>query len=185
LPEIVVDPRRCMACRSCEMACAINRDSVARTLAGAIREEITPTPRVTVQGNERISMPVQCRHCEEAPCLDTCPSGALYRHADGRVLFSDNKCIGCWMCVASCAFGAIKPSAAGKVAIKCDACFGMERPFCVEACPTGALAYLETADLRKVAKRKAGDIVETLFQEAGAPGAPAFVKLSYSPRGGE
>ena len=184
MPEIVVDPRRCMACRSCELACGINRDSVAKTLAGAIKEEVRPTPRVVVQGNEQVSMPIQCRHCEEAPCLDTCPTGALYRHEDGRVLFNDNKCIGCWMCVASCSFGAIKPSAAGKVAIKCDACFGMERPFCVEACPTGALAFAETADMRQIARRKAGDIVESLFQKPGNPDAPTFVKLSYS-RGGQ
>ena len=184
MPEIVVDPSRCMGCRTCELACGINRDSVSKTLAGAIREEVRPTPRVSVQGNESISLPVQCRHCEEALCLDTCPSGALYRADDGRVLFDDNKCIGCWMCVAVCPFGAIKPSSAGKVAIKCDACFGMERPFCVEACPTGALAYSDTAGMRLGAKKRAGSVVEMLFQEPGDPAARTFVKLGYNSRRG-
>ncbi len=161
----MVDPRRCLGCRSCELACAINRDSVSKTLAGALKEEVRPTPRVVVQGNEQISLPIQCRHCEEALCLDTCPTGALYRNEDGRVLFDDNKCIGCWMCVAVCPFGAIKPGGAGKVAIKCDACFGMERPFCVDACPTKALAFVEVSEMRQMAKHRAGRVVASVFQE--------------------
>jgi len=196
LPEIMVDSRRCLACRSCEVACAINRDSVSKTVAGAFKEEVRPTPRVVVQGNERIALPIQCRHCEEALCVDSCPSGALYRSADDNlVLLDDNRCIGCWMCVAVCPFGAIKPSGAGKVAIKCDACRGMEHPFCVEACPTGALVLMEPAALQEVARRRAGEIIATLFQHpqhaadaAGARGesTPAtYVKLTYSSgRGG-
>ncbi len=186
MPEIMVDPSRCMGCRSCEVACGINRDSVSKTVAGAFKEAMRPTPRVVVQGNESLALPVQCRHCEEALCLDTCPTGALYRSPeDGRVLFDDNKCIGCWMCVGVCPFGAIKPNSAGKVAIKCDACFGMERPFCVEACPTNALAYVDIESMRQTSKRRAGNVVETLFAEAGNEASPTYVKLGYSRRGGQ
>ena len=175
-----------MACRSCEIACGINRDSVAKSVAGAFHEDVLPTPRVSVQGNESLALPLQCRHCEEALCLDTCPSGALYRSTeDNRVLFDDNKCIGCWMCVGVCPFGAVKPSSAGKVAIKCDACFGMERPFCVDACPTKALAYVDTDGMRRIAERRSREIVEALFQRAGDPEGPTYVKLGYiSRRGG-
>lgn len=195
MPEIVVDPRRCLACRSCEIACATNRDSVSRTLFGAFREEPRPLPRVAVRGNGAFALPIQCRHCQEAPCIDTCPSGALCRSTeDHTVLFDDNRCIGCWMCVAVCPFGAVKPAGAGKVAIKCDACHGMERPFCVDACPTRALAYLDTEGMRLAAKKRAGDVVEMLFveqaTEAAAPPAPAalrlaYVKLDHIPTGGE
>jgi len=185
LPEIMVDPSRCMACRTCEVACGINRDSVSKSVAGAFKEEIRPTSRVTVQGNAAVALPLQCRHCAEALCLDTCPTGALYRSAeDNRVLFDDNKCIGCWMCVGVCPFGAVKPSSAGKVAIKCDACHGMERPFCVDSCPTKALAYLDLAQMRKKAEKRSRDIVETLFGETGSSDSPTFVKLGYSSRRG-
>lgn len=185
MPEIMVDPSRCMACRSCEIACGINRDSIAKTVSGAFHEEPRPIPRVSVQGNESMALPVQCRHCEEAPCLDTCPSGALYRSTeDGRVLFDDNKCIGCWMCVGVCPFGAAKPAGSGKVAIKCDACYGMERPFCVEACPSKALAYVDAAGMRQLSQRRSGKIIETLYQPGAAPDSPTYVKLGYSRRGG-
>lgn len=177
MPEIFVDPRRCMACRTCEIACGINRDSISKTVAGAFKEEVRPTPRVVVQGNQTLAMPVQCRHCAEAPCLDTCPSGALYRGEDNKVLFDDTRCIGCRMCAAVCPFGAIKPSSLGKVAIKCDACHGMERPFCVEACPTGALAYLDPAGLREAQRRKVGDIVEALIATEGGSLSNSYVKL--------
>ncbi len=187
MPEIMVDPSRCMACRSCEIACGINRDSVAKTVVGAFKEEVKPTPRVSVQGNETLSLPVQCRHCEEALCVDTCPSGALYRsEEDNRVLFDDNRCIGCWMCVGVCPFGAIKPGSEGKVSIKCDACYGMERPFCVEACPTKALAYVDDAGMRRLSKRRAGRVVETLYRSGTGADAPTYTTLGYSSRrGGE
>ena len=178
----MVDPRRCLACRSCELACAINRDSVSKALASAFAEEVRPTARVMVQGTEQIALPVQCRHCEEALCIDTCPTGALYRADDGRVLFDDNRCIGCWMCVAVCPFGAIKPSGAGKVAIKCDACWGMERPFCVDACPTKALAFVDPEKMRRIAKRRSGQVVENVFQ---SDGDSSLVRLAYSGRGGQ
>jgi anaerobic carbon-monoxide dehydrogenase iron sulfur subunit len=181
----MVDPSRCMACRTCELACGINRDSISKTVAGAFKEEVRPTPRVTVQGNATVALPLQCRHCEEALCLDSCPSGALYRSTeDNRVLFDDNKCIGCWMCVGVCPFGAVKPSSAGKVAIKCDACFGMERPFCVDSCPTKALAYLDPSQMRKEAEKRSGAIVEGLYGQPDRPDSATFVKLGYSPRRG-
>lgn len=178
----MVDPHRCMACRSCELACAVNRDSVSRTLAGALREEVRPTARVAVQRLQRLSLPVQCRHCQKALCMDSCPSGALYRSAEGdRVILADNLCIGCWMCVAVCPFGAVKPSSTGRVAIKCDGCHGMERPFCVDACPTGALAYLDARGMRLAARRKAGDLVALLLEgqlPRGAEG-PYHLKLQH------
>lgn len=175
-----------MACRTCEIACGINRDSVSKSVIGAFKEEVRPTPRVVVQGNESIALPVQCRHCAEALCLDTCPSGALYRGEDNKVLFDDTKCIGCRMCAAVCPFGAIKPSSMGKVAIKCDACFGMERPFCVDACPTKALAYVDAAGMRETQKNKMGHIVETVFAKDGSTGPDSYIKLGYdSGRGGQ
>ncbi len=171
MAEILVDVSKCLACRSCEMACAINRDSVARTLIGAAREDPVPQPRVTVQGTETFSMPVQCRHCEEAPCLWACPSGALYRHEEtGAVAAKPELCIGCWMCVAVCPFGAVKPARAGRVSFKCDRCTGMEHPFCVDACPTGALAYKEPGELRFVAEVRSRSVVDAV---AGDPGSTA------------
>lgn len=151
MPEILVNPSKCVACRFCELACAVNRDSLSKTMVGAAAEEIRPQARVRVdaqRGNEEL-LPVQCRHCEGAPCLEACPAGALYRNEDGVVLLAEDKCVGCWMCVAVCPFGAVQPSRAAQVAFKCDRCTGCAYPYCVNACPTGALLYGEPEEIQK------------------------------------
>lgn len=167
MPEILVNPSKCLACRSCELACAVNRDSISKTLVGAAAEEIRPQARVRVQGTAALCLPVQCRHCAEAPCLAACPSGALYRSEEGTVLLATEKCVGCWMCVAVCPFGAVQPARAARKSFKCDRCTGMAYPYCVNACPTGALAYAEP-DRLKIAAAARGDDVVDKFSPAAA-----------------
>ena len=62
------------------------------------------------------------------------------------------------MCVMSCPFGAVTPSATFKVAVKCDACAEMEEPACVASCPTGALVYEDEAGYSKVLAKKRGKV---------------------------
>ncbi len=161
MDEILVDVEKCLGCSSCEMACAINRDSVEGTLFGAALSEPKPQPRVKVHGDETFCLPVQCRHCEDAPCLSACPSGALYRDQEnGTVALDVTQCVGCWMCVSICPFGAVKSATSARVAFKCDRCVGMERPSCVEACPTGALEFNETKQVSVIADTHSKVVVE-------------------------
>ena len=151
MKRIWVDGEKCLGCKSCELACAVERNSVSKTLAGAIREAIRPMPRVAVGGETGGSFPVQCRHCEDAACIAVCPSGAMHRRADsGTVVVDASKCRGCWMCVMACSFGAVRPLTGFKVAAKCDACIDMIEPACVAACPTGALLYGDEDTFRRV-----------------------------------
>lgn len=152
MPEIIVNSAKCVACGFCEIACAVNRSSLSKTLVGAAQEEVRPQSRVrlTFQKEAEINLPVQCRHCEGAPCVDTCPAKALYRDESNAVFLDETKCIGCWMCVAVCPFGAISPSRVQNVAFKCDRCVGCPYPYCVNACPTGALLYEEKEVAAKV-----------------------------------
>ena len=62
------------------------------------------------------------------------------------------------MCVMACPFGAVTPSAAFHVAMKCDACMHMDEPACVAGCPTGALKYGDEAEYNKVLAKKRGTI---------------------------
>ncbi len=142
MKRIWVDGEKCLGCKSCELACAVERNSVSKTLAGAVREAIKPAARVAVGGETGRAYPVQCRHCEDAPCIAVCPSGAMHRRADsGTVVVEAAQCRGCWMCVMACSFGAVAPLNGFKIAAKCDACVDMVEPACVAACPTGALLY--------------------------------------------
>jgi anaerobic carbon-monoxide dehydrogenase iron sulfur subunit len=145
---IWVDRERCVSCKSCEIACAVNRSSLSRRLPEAIYEAIAPLSRVRVEalGTEK-GFPLQCRHCEDAPCLDACPAGALFRDLEGLVLVHDERCIGCWMCIMVCPFGAPQPFREFRKVIKCDRCAGMEAPACVESCPTHALILADSEQL--------------------------------------
>jgi anaerobic carbon-monoxide dehydrogenase iron sulfur subunit len=159
MKRVWVDQDKCLGCKTCELQCAVERGSVAKTLAGAVQEDPKPVARVGVFGQSGSSFPLQCRHCEDATCLKACPAGAAQRDEEkGHTFIDQTKCRGCWMCVMSCPFGAVTPSAAFKVAVKCDACAQMEEPACVASCPTGALIYEDEAGFGKVLAQKRGRI---------------------------
>jgi len=154
---------RCLGCRSCEIACALEH-SKSKTLRGAVRESPRPQRRVTVETAGSHSLPIQCLHCEDAPCVAVCPTGALHREADlGPVLIESDYCIGCRMCMIVCPFGVIGLSRDGKAAVKCDQC--IERtaagkdPACVSACPTRALQYVDLDDHLRQRRKAAVDVL--------------------------
>jgi len=150
MKSIFVNPERGTACRTCEIACAVNRSSLSRKLPDAIYETVAPAPRLRVEATEaEQGFPIQCRHCEDAPCLDACPAGALYRDEGGLVLVRDERCIGCWMCIMVCPFGAPQPFRHFRKILKCDQCKGMDMAYCVESCPTHALMLIDPEDIAR------------------------------------
>jgi carbon-monoxide dehydrogenase iron sulfur subunit len=145
MKRLTCDNGKCLACRSCEIACAIEH-SESKTLVGAIQEFPLPIYRVRVlaapgegEADGSRGIPLRCRHCEEPECVFACKSGALTRDLQsGAILCDESRCVGCWMCVMACPLGSLRPSGRG-VALKCDLCFEKKEPACVEACPTHAL----------------------------------------------
>ena len=95
---VVAEPRLCIGCYTCMPACVAAHQAVG--LQAHPRLFVTHTPDGT--------MPVQCRHCEDAPCAKVCPVGAIVR-ADGAIQLNESTCIGCKMCALACPFGAIEP----------------------------------------------------------------------------
>ena len=151
MKRIWVDKDKCVGCKTCEIQCAVERQSVSKTLTGAVRENPRPVPRVRVSGQTGFSLALQCRHCTDALCVMACPSGAMARDPETCVVAVDAaKCRGCWMCVMACPIGAVVPSGDYHVAMKCDACTKMEEPACVAGCPTGALICGEEDDFRRI-----------------------------------
>src|SRR5207247_10536496 len=90
-----------------------------------------------------------CKHCEEAGCLEACPTGAIVRTEVGSVLVQNDVCNGCGYCVVSCPFGVIDrrpeplPDAGG--AFKSTFCYDRQKSGLVSAwakvCPTGSNAF--------------------------------------------
>jgi len=146
---LMVDKNKCTGCHQCELWCGTEIGSLSKELYGAIHEQPQPVPRVHVEGK---NFALQCRHCENPPCVEACPNGTMRRDPEtGLVFVHEPTCIACWMCVMVCPFGIINPSSSMKVAIKCDRCRNMGYPICAEVCPTQAIRLEDRKDYRKKA----------------------------------
>ena len=146
MKEILVNVERCLSCHSCELACAVAH-SASKILLGAVGETLKPLKRIFVHSSMSKNVPISCRHCEEAPCIDACIAGAMYKTEEGTVTNEGGTgvCTGCWMCVMVCPYGVIRSEQISRTAVKCDRkCLDKDGvPACVQACHTGALQFTE------------------------------------------
>ncbi|MCL4467691.1 MAG: 4Fe-4S dicluster domain-containing protein [Deltaproteobacteria bacterium] len=113
-----------------------------------LMERPRPIPRTRVEYRPPLSISTMCRHCEEAECVEACKNGTLTRNEKtGRIELDQDKCLGCWMCIMACPYGAISQFTKGigteerAVANKCDLCPDREVPACVTVCPNRALVF--------------------------------------------
>ena len=123
----------CTGCKICELACS-------RVKYG------TYAPRkahisVSIESEGLRAQPTICIQCENAPCAKACSVSAIKRDEKiGAVIISEEKCIGCRLCVSACPIEAIYFDDTKNKATKCDSCNG--DPICVKYCPTKALALI-------------------------------------------
>ena len=149
MKRIFVRPDLCTACMTCELACAVEH-SQAKSIFASPLESPRPMKRVFVEASDGRKIPIFCRHCEDAPCVAACISGALFRDPVTDAVICDwGRCIGCWTCVMVCPYGVIGRQLELGKAVKCDLCPGREAPACVAACPTKALIYEEVETFSK------------------------------------
>jgi len=190
METVFVNPERCIGCRQCEFACAVEH-SESQDAVAALFEEPPPRSRIHVAPGaaQFTSFPGKCRHCNPAPCQQVCPSGAISRDADqDLVLIDPKKCITCAMCAMVCPFDAVSFHAqrngmpARTVAVKCDGCVGRmrrgEEPACSEVCKVDALVFGELNDLVKAGRvREAHAVLSAVSAlEPEAPRGPDNVE---------
>jgi Fe-S-cluster-containing dehydrogenase component len=155
----LIDNRRCIGCHACSVACKAEHEvplGVARTWVKYVEKGVFPETR-------RTFTVTRCNHCEDAPCIEICPTTALFRRRDGIVDFDPRRCIGCKACMQGCPYDALYIDPRTQTAAKCNFCahkveVGLEPP-CVTVCPTQAIV---AGDLDNPAAR----IVAMLGREA-------------------
>ncbi|QHB31129.1 4Fe-4S dicluster domain-containing protein [Yersinia canariae] len=140
---VIADMTQCIGCRTCEIACVVAHSAENKASA------ITPDqfhPRLSVMKSFAVSTPILCHQCEDAPCENSCPNGAIVT-GDHGVQVLASRCIGCKTCMLVCPFGAMnmieqinQNATVSAQAHKCDLCHSRETgPACIEVCPTKAL----------------------------------------------
>jgi Fe-S-cluster-containing hydrogenase component 2 len=150
---VAVDPDACVACHQCEYVCAFRQTGDFQRSAAFIRVNFYP--------EERACVPLTCMHCDDAWCLEICPSGAISRDAQtAAVVIDRTRCAGCKMCLLACPYGNIRFDPSSGVAGKCDLCDG--DPACVRTCGAGALRFMEADEL--VESRR--EAVDTLLRRS-------------------
>lgn len=176
MKTVFVRQERCVGCRHCELACAVEH-SENRDLFQAISEDKTSRPRIHVESVDNyLTFPNRCRHCDPAPCMQVCPTRAIYRDGEtGSVLVQYGSCIQCAVCAMACPFGIIsfqqvrQVEGDRQVNAKCDNCIGRLRegriPACAEACKTGALEFGDANDLVRETR---ADFTLRLIRSKGA-----------------
>jgi carbon-monoxide dehydrogenase iron sulfur subunit len=188
MKTVFVNPERCIGCRQCEFACAVEH-SRSHDPIQALFEEPPPRSRIHVEPGLSFnsSFPNRCRHCAPAPCQAACPTAAIYRDLErDLVLIKSSKCIACAMCAMVCPFDAVTfhQQANGMpvrvVATKCDGCVdrvtrGVE-PACVEACKVDALVFGEMNELVKEGRlRESAKVLAAAAKGAAAPEGPETI----------
>lgn len=101
---ILADSTKCIGCRTCEVACVVSHQQDQD--CAAISPQ-TFSARIRVVKTGSFSTAVTCRHCEDAPCANVCPVGAISR-VNGAVYVEQTLCIGCKSCMLACPFGAMQ-----------------------------------------------------------------------------
>ena len=160
LRKIFILEDKCSGCLNCVVACTLAHEESQFYSVASQKEP----GRISVEAVYGRPIPLVCHHCEEPACVNACMSGAMQKDLEtGAVSNEGNlqKCVGCWMCIMACPFGVITPKKNGsqKVAVKCDLCKDRKSPACVEACPNGAIVFMNEDDFAKHKKKMAALLV--------------------------
>ncbi|CAH0540491.1 4Fe-4S dicluster domain-containing protein [Vibrio marisflavi] len=165
---VFADANKCIGCRTCELACAISHQDEG---IGTLNDPNDFAPRLQLVKNAKVTTPVMCRQCDDAPCAQVCPNNAIV-HEDGYIKVIQSRCIGCKTCAIACPYGAMdvvtkmvtedtgrsalfQRKVPKSQALKCDLCsHRKEGPACAQVCPTGAISLIEPQEIQQTSQQK-------------------------------
>jgi Fe-S-cluster-containing dehydrogenase component len=170
---LIIDLNKCTGCGACAQACnQRNELPEGKSFIRRLRKE--------EQDEEHCwCLPVQCQHCQDAPCARVCPASATYRHPSGVVLVNEKACVGCKYCAVACPYEARIYDEHKGVVDKCWLCLdwvlGGGQPACVQACVTGARIFGRRDD-PEIAELLASGRAQPLHPEFGTrPGVVSYI----------
>jgi formate dehydrogenase iron-sulfur subunit len=191
------DTTLCIGCKACEVACKEWNNLPAETprLTGmsydntkalgastwrhvTFAEQVGSVTEMEPFQSNWLMMSDVCKHCHNAPCLEACPTGAIFKTEFDTVVVQTDICNGCGYCQPACPFGVVEVSAIDGKAHKCTLCYdrlkGGFEPACAKACPTDSIQFGELEDLLSRADARVQEVRRRGVTGAylyGAPGA--------------
>ncbi|MBI3968980.1 MAG: polysulfide reductase NrfD [Chloroflexi bacterium] len=135
----VINQRSCIGCHACTVACKTENG----VPLGSFRTWVKYVEKGEFPNTRRHFAVLRCNHCDDAPCVEICPTVALFKRDDGIVDFDNDRCIGCKACMQACPYDALYLDPNTHTAAKCHYCahridVGLE-PACVIVCPTRSI----------------------------------------------
>src|SRR3954469_12256090 len=203
------DTTLCIGCKACEVACkewnSLPADDLGltgnsydntRDLGANTWRHVHFIEKISQDGRRATEMqPFQsnwlmmsdvCKHCANAPCLEPCPTGAIFRTEFDTVVVQQDICNGCGYCVPACPFGVVAMDDNDGKAHKCTLCYdrmkgGLE-PACAKSCPTDSIQFGPVEELQAHAEKRVQELRERgvagarLYGTPGEEGATGGIK---------
>jgi formate dehydrogenase iron-sulfur subunit len=192
ITAFLTDTTLCIGCKACEVACkewnnipadgftftGNSYDNTASLGASTWRHvmfmeqplALGPQTTGTEDPFRWLFLSDVCKHCENAGCLQACPTGAIIRTELESVYVQPDVCNGCGYCVVSCPFGVIDKSHEDGLAFKCTFCYDRQLaglvPACAKACPTQSIRFGELDELREHALVRVEELQQRGYKDA-------------------
>lgn len=157
-PAFYFNSELCTGCKTCMIACKdkhnLGRGVNWRKVVEFSGGEFFPVGNGAYEHNVfAYYISLSCNHCENAKCVEGCPTKAMHKDENGIVSVDQSRCIGCHYCEWNCPYSAPQfDESIGKMS-KCDFCRDYlaegQKPACIAACPTRALDFGEFEELKK------------------------------------
>lgn len=179
----LTDSTLCIGCKACEVACkewndvdddGLNWSGFSYDNTGAVGHstwrhvkfvEHAPEPGLGGNAPDAASWTFSsdvCKHCENAGCLEACPTGSIVRTEFNSVFVQPDICNGCSYCVVACPFGVIQRNQKDGRAFKCTFCYDRQKvglqPACAKACPTESIKFGELGELQIAAQQRVSEL---------------------------
>ena len=115
---MAIDTKKCVGCSDCVVACQIENN----VPIGYCRDWVTETVSGSYPNLDLELRSERCNHCDNAPCVRCCPTGASHIVEGGVVLYVDK----CTFCIHRVRKGL--------------------QPACVSVCPTKCMYFGDLDD---------------------------------------
>jgi len=181
------DTTKCIACRSCQVACKQWNELPAEDTVPSNRGTYENPPdlsgscgiKIQFKETERPDGTLawnfvrnSCRHCVAAPCKQACenPDSITVDAETGAVLFQEGTRNESYANIRlACPFDIPRQRSDGQL-FKCVMCYDRvhngELPACVKACPTGGLTFGDREEMLAAAEERLAEVQSNGFPDA-------------------